>query len=57
MQTQKRFDRQYSLHKNVFLYDLIVRGTADQSILDFHSEAGSLWKAIINTGPQSIFDT
>jgi len=55
-QTEKRFDRQYSLHKKIFMLDLIVRGTADQSILDFHAEGRSLWKAILNTGPQSVFD-
>lgn len=54
-QTEKRFDRQYSLHKNVILFDLIVRGTADQSILNFHAEGRSLWKAILNTGAEAVF--
>jgi SNF2 family DNA or RNA helicase len=54
-QTEKRFDRQYSLHKTVMLYDLIVRGTVDQSILNFHAEGRSLWKAILNTGPEALF--
>jgi SNF2 family DNA or RNA helicase len=54
-QTEKRFDRQFSLHKTVMLYDLIVRGTVDQSILNFHAEGRSLWKAILNRGPESIF--
>jgi SNF2 family DNA or RNA helicase len=54
-QTEKRFDRQYSLHRNVILYDLIVRGTVDQSILNFHAEGRSLWKAILNTGPEHVF--
>jgi SNF2 family DNA or RNA helicase len=54
-QTEKRFDRQYSLHKTVMLFDLIVRGTVDQSILNFHAEGRSLWKAILNTGPESLF--
>lgn len=54
-QTEKRFDRQYSLHKTVILYDLIVRGTVDQSILNFHAEGRSLWKAILNHGPGTIF--
>jgi SNF2 family DNA or RNA helicase len=53
-QTEKRFDRQYSLHKKVVLFDLIVRGTADQSILNFHEEGRSLWKAILNDGPQVL---
>jgi SNF2 family DNA or RNA helicase len=56
-QTEKRFDRQYSLHKTVILYDLIVRGTVDQSILNFHAEGRSLWKAILNTGPEAVFRT
>lgn len=55
-QTEKRFDRQYSPHKNVFIYDLIVRGTVDQSILDFHKEGRSLWKAILNSGAAHMFE-
>jgi SNF2 family DNA or RNA helicase len=55
-QTEKRFDRQYSLHKRVFIVDLVVRGTADETILQFHKEGRNMWKAIMNTGPQSIFD-
>jgi SNF2 family DNA or RNA helicase len=54
-QTEKRFDRQYSLHKTIMLFDLIVRGTVDQSILNFHAEGRSLWKAILNHGPQAVF--
>jgi hypothetical protein len=54
-QTEKRLDRQYSIHDRIMLIDLIVRGTVDQSILDFHAEGRSLWKAILNTGPQSVF--
>lgn len=53
-QTEKRFDRQYSLHRSVTLFDLIVRGTADQKILDFHAEGRSLWKSILNDGPHVI---
>jgi SNF2 family DNA or RNA helicase len=56
-QTEKRFDRQYSLHKTVILYDLIVRGTVDESILRFHAEGRSLWKAILNTGAEAVFRT
>jgi SNF2 family DNA or RNA helicase len=56
-QTEKRFDRQYSLHKKVILFDLIVRGTVDQSILKFHAEGRSLWKAILNTGGDALFKT
>lgn len=53
-QTEKRFDRQFSLHENVILFDLIVRGTVDQTILDFHREGRNLWKAILNTGPKAL---
>lgn len=49
-QTEKRFDRQYSLHQTVFLLDFIVEGTADQSILDFHREGRNLWAKVLNTG-------
>lgn len=55
-QTEKRFDRQHSPHKNVFLYDLIVRGTADESILEFHKEGKFMWKRILNTGARNTFD-
>lgn len=54
-QTEKRFHRQYSIHDTVILYDLIVRGTVDQSILNFHAEGRSLWKAILNHGAGVIF--
>jgi len=53
-QTEKRFDRQFSLHENVLLFDLITRGTVDQTILDFHKEGRNLWKAILNTGPKAL---
>lgn len=56
-QTEKRFDRQYSLHKTVVLYDLIVRKTVDEAILRFHAEGRSLWKAILNTGGEAVFRT
>lgn len=56
-QTEKRFDRQYSLHKKVVLFDLIVRGTVDQAILNFHAEGRSLWKAILNRGPEKVFES
>jgi SNF2 family DNA or RNA helicase len=55
-QTEKRFDRQYSLHKHVTLFDLIVRGTVDQSILNFHQEGRSLWKAVLNDGPHVLME-
>jgi SNF2 family DNA or RNA helicase len=53
-QTERRFYRQYSLHKRVFLWDLIIKGTVDESILQFHAEGRSLWKAILNHGAKVI---
>ncbi len=50
-QTERRFYRQYSRHKTVFLWDLLVRGTVDETIIQFHEEGRSLWKAILNHGP------
>jgi superfamily II DNA or RNA helicase len=43
----RRFERQYSLHKKVFLYDLVVRNTVDEQILAFHKEGKELFTAII----------
>lgn len=54
-QTERRFHRQYSMHDAVIIFDLIVKGTVDQSILNFHAEGRSLWKAILNHGPASVF--
>lgn len=47
-QTQKRFERQYSDHDTVFMYDLIVNGTADQGILDFHTDGKNLWGKVLH---------
>ncbi len=49
MRTQmtRRFERQYSTHQNVFLYDLVVRNTVDEDILAFHREGRDLFQAII----------
>lgn len=49
-QTQRRFERQYSPHKRVFLVDFIVRGTADETILGYHAEGRALWRSILNVG-------
>lgn len=47
-QTEGRFIRQHSLHEKVFLYDLVMHGTFDQRILDFHAEGKDLFDAILN---------
>lgn len=49
-QTQRRFERQYSLFKNVFLVDFITRGTSDETILSYHAEGRALWKSILKVG-------
>lgn len=46
-QCQRRVERQHSLHKTVFIYDLLMRGTVDEQILQFHKEGGDLFEAII----------
>lgn len=46
-QTRRRFERQGSTHKKVFQFDLVVRGTFDQRILDFHEQGKDLFEAII----------
>jgi hypothetical protein len=45
-QAERRLRRQGQLLK-VFQYDIIVRGSADQKILDFHAEGESLMKALL----------
>jgi len=49
-QTQRRFERQFSFFKSVFLVDFVVRGTADETILGYHAEGRALWKSILNIG-------
>lgn len=46
-QTRKRYERQYSPHKTVFRVDFVVRGTYDQTILDFHEQGADLFEAIV----------
>ena len=43
----RRFERQYSQHQKIFLYDLVVRNTVDEQILEFHREGKELFSAII----------
>jgi SNF2 family DNA or RNA helicase len=45
-QARKRIDREGQLLP-VFWYDLIVRGTADQTILDNHAEGEELFQAVL----------
>lgn len=47
-QVLARFIRQHSLHKTVFLYDFITRGTYDQRVLDAIAEGRDLLDAIIH---------
>lgn len=47
VQTKRRFIRQHSPHKHVFLYDFVVQGTKDQEILDAHAEGRSLFESLI----------
>jgi superfamily II DNA or RNA helicase len=46
-QCRGRFVRQYSNNGTVFQYDLIMRDTADESVLEFHKEGGDLFEKII----------
>jgi len=46
-QIEARFIRQYSPHKNVWLYDLVAKNTADATILKFAKEGKDLMKAIV----------
>jgi SNF2 family DNA or RNA helicase len=50
-QMERRFIRQHSLHKHVFLYDLIVEGTADEAILQMHKDGRDLFQAIVEDKP------
>jgi SNF2 family DNA or RNA helicase len=46
-QAEKRIIRQGQLHKKCFLYDLVVQGTVDERILEFHVEGRDLFKALL----------
>jgi SNF2 family DNA or RNA helicase len=46
-QCTRRVERQHSLHKTVFIYDLIMKGGVDEQILEFHAEGDSLFEAIV----------
>lgn len=46
-QAKRRVERQHSLYKTVFIYDLLMRGTVDEQILLYHKEGGDLYEGII----------
>ena len=46
-QTLRRVQRQGSKHKSVFVYDLVVKGTVDSMILDWHEQSEGLFAAIV----------
>jgi SNF2 family DNA or RNA helicase len=46
-QCWRRIERQESTHSTVFIADMIMRGTVDERILEFHKEGEDLFKAII----------
>jgi SNF2 family DNA or RNA helicase len=46
-QCQRRVERQHSLYKTVFIYDLIMKNTVDEQILEFHKEGGNLFETVI----------
>lgn len=47
LQTRRRYERQGSKHSTVFLYDLIMRGTKDEDILESLKDGIDLFEAII----------
>jgi SNF2 family DNA or RNA helicase len=52
-QAERRIVRQGQKHKTCFLYDLIVRDTVDEKILEHHREGTDLFKALL-TNPRKI---
>lgn len=52
-QAERRIIRQGQKHKTCFLYDLIVEGTVDERILEFHQEGKDLFKALL-TNPARV---
>ena len=47
-QCEGRYIRQYSKHRKVFRFDLLVRGTMDEAIRRFHREGDDLFKAVLS---------
>lgn len=54
-QAERRLERDGQLHK-VMRYDLIVRGTMDQRILDFHAEGEEIMDAIMRDPARALGD-
>jgi hypothetical protein len=52
-QMRRRIRRQGQKHRTTFFYNLIVRNTVDENILEFHKEGRDLFKALI-TNPSSV---
>lgn len=52
-QMERRVERQESSHQKIFRYDLIVDGTVDARIREFHEEGKNLFEAIVN-GRESL---
>ena len=46
-QTWRRVNRQYNLAKTVFSYDIIIKGSVEQKILDSHARGESLRKRLL----------
>lgn len=46
-QTQRRVERQGTNHDKVFIVDLIINGTSDDAILNFHRDGKDLFDAVI----------
>lgn len=44
----RRFERQYSQHDTVFLYDLIAQNTVDQRIIDYFIEASKMLHDVLD---------
>ena len=47
-QMERRFCRQESAHKTVYCYDLLVRGSVEEKIRNFHKTGNDLLRAIID---------
>lgn len=48
-QVQRRIERQYSEHSKVFIVDLLVDGTYDEKILEYHKEGRDLMDALLKS--------
>lgn len=46
-QAKRRVRRQGQKHRTCFYYDLIVRGTVDERIIEFHNEGRDLFQAVL----------